>query len=95
VAVLRIVRPPMVDQETYDAVNAELGGVAAAPPEGLIMHSAGSVNGAWQVVDVWESEEHARRFDAERLTPAIEAVRGGQPPSPDTTLYELHNLVLS
>lgn len=94
-AILRIVRPPMVDKQTYDAVNAHMS-VHSTPPEGLIMHSAGEVDGAWQIVDVWESEQHAQRFDAERLGPAIAEVAGATPPlgPPPTTVYELYNLML-
>ena len=75
-AYMRIVRPQAaVDIETYDAINGELE-VETRHPVGLIMHAAGEMDGAWQIVEVWESEEYARRFDAERLEPAIEAVTG-------------------
>jgi hypothetical protein len=96
-AILRIVQPPMLTAEVYDAVNARMG-IDGEPPEGLLMHSAGVVDGTWQIVDVWESEEHARRFDSERLTPAIGGVVGSAgagppPPAPSATIYELHHLV--
>jgi hypothetical protein len=47
------------------------------------------------IVDVWESEEHARRFDDERLTPAIREVTGieNPPGEPQVTVYELHHLI--
>jgi hypothetical protein len=92
-AIIRIIRPPMVTAEVYDAVNvkAEVNG---NPPEGLLIHAAGEVDGQWQIIDVWESEEHARRFDEERLAPAIEAVVGAAPPGPPPrTVYELHNVI--
>jgi hypothetical protein len=90
-AIIRIVRPP-ITAEIYDAVN-EKAGVADNPPEGLIMHTAGEVDGQWQIVDVWESAADAERFGTERLGPALEAVMGGTPPGPPpTTVYELHNL---
>jgi hypothetical protein len=97
VAILRIVQPPMLTAEVYDAVNAEMD-VDGQPPEGLLMHSAGMVDGSWQIVDVWESEEHSGRFDAERLTPVIEQVVGSpgglSPPTPpQMTVYELRHLV--
>jgi len=100
-AILRINTPPMLTAEIYDAVNVKAG-VDRDPPEGLLMHCAGEVDGVFQVVDVWDSEEHARRFDTERLAPAIEEVvfapNPGQAPPPGTppsmTVYELHNLVL-
>jgi hypothetical protein len=84
----------MVTAEMYDAVNAKIN-IDQSPPEGLLMHSAGDLNGTWQIVDVWESEEHARRFDTERLAPAIREVTGMENPpgSPQVTVYELHHLV--
>jgi hypothetical protein len=92
-AIIRIIRPPMLTAEVYDAVNAKAG-VSENPPEGLLMHTAGEVDGQWQIVDVWESEEHARRFDEERLAPAIEAVVGSTAPGPPPrTVYELHRVI--
>jgi hypothetical protein len=92
-AIVRITRPPMVNAEMYDAVNAKAR-VDENPPEGLLIHTAGDVDGQWQIVDVWESEEHADRFGTERLGPAIEAVMGGTPPGPPpTTIYEAYRVV--
>ncbi|MCW3027784.1 MAG: hypothetical protein JWN81_995 [Solirubrobacterales bacterium] len=92
-AIIRIVRPPMLTAELYDAVN-EKAGVDESPPEGLMMHTAGEVDGQWQIVDVWESEEAADRFGTERLGPAIESVMGAAPPGPPpTTIYELHRVI--
>jgi hypothetical protein len=93
-AIIRITRPPMITAEVYDAVNAKAG-VDESPPEGLLMHSAGEVDGQWQIIDVWESEEHAQRFGDERLAPAIAEVVGQTPPGPPpTTIYEAHNVIL-
>ncbi len=93
-AIIRITRPPMVTAQMYDATQARIK-VDENPPEGLLMHSAGEADGVWQIVDVWESEEHARRFDDERLGPAIRELVGDAPRPPvDTMTYELHNLML-
>jgi hypothetical protein len=89
---MRIVRPPMVTPETYDAVNERLG-VLGSPPDGLIMHAAGELDGHWQIVEAWESEQHASRFDESRLTPAIEAVTGQPAQEPAVVGYELHQLI--
>jgi hypothetical protein len=92
-AIIRITRPPMLTAEVYEAVNARAG-VNENPPEGLLIHTAGEVDGQWQIVDAWESEEQARRFDEERLAPAIEAVVGSAPPGPPPrTVYELHRVI--
>lgn len=92
-AVVRIVQPPMITAEIYDRVNAEMN-VEDSPPEGLIVHTAGELDGVFQIVDVWESAEHAERFDRDRLAPAVAKVAGMTPPEgPPTTTYELHKLV--
>jgi hypothetical protein len=92
-AIVRIIRPQGTTREMYDAVGAKID-IDGDPPAGLIVHTAGEVDGQWQVVDVWESEEHAQRFDADRLRPAIAAVAGeGDPGRPAMTVYEAHHVV--
>jgi hypothetical protein len=59
----------------YDAVTAQMG-IANNPPEGLIFHSAGELEGRFQVFSVWETSEHADRFMRERLRPAQVALVG-------------------
>jgi hypothetical protein len=64
-----------VGAEQYDAVTGEMR-LAEEPPEGLIFHSAGELDGRFQVFNVWESREHFDRFTRERLRPAQVAVLG-------------------
>jgi hypothetical protein len=94
VAIIRLIQPAGMTRDAYDAVDIEVG-VEADPPEGLIMHCAAETDGAWQIVEVWESEEDALRFDKDRLGPAIAEITGssGPPPSAPAT-YEVHRLVL-
>src|SRR3989442_15950851 len=66
-AFIRIVQPPNVTAEVYERVNAELG-VDGDPPPGMLLHCAGEVDGRWQIVDVWESQEQARSFYDGRLS---------------------------
>ncbi len=92
-AFLRIVRPPLVTREVYDAVTRELG-LGTAHPLGLISHAAGESEGSWQIVEIWESEEYAERFDRERLVPAVERVTGSPPPGDAPAVgYTVHQLV--
>lgn len=72
---------PEGSQELYDKLRKRLGLEA---PAGGILHVAGpSPNGGWRVIEVWESEEDARRFLGERFGPALEAVGfAGQRPQP-------------
>jgi len=93
VAFIRIVQPPNVTPEVYDRVNAELD-VQGDPPPGLLLHCAGEVDGKWQIVDLWESQEQAQRFYEGRLPSALEKVIGMAPPDPPvSTAYELHTVI--
>jgi hypothetical protein len=79
----------------YDGVQAELR-LDADPPDGLIFHWAGEVDGKWAVNDVWESREAYDNFRAQRLFPAIQKVSGQDPtsgPMPAITEFAVHNYV--
>jgi hypothetical protein len=92
-AFIRIVRPPQLSQEVYDSVTSELD-LEREHPLGLISHAAGEAEGCWQIVEIWESEDYAQRFDRERLAPAVEAVTGRPPRGDAQTIgFELHGLV--
>lgn len=85
-AVAMTVDNPNGSQEIYEKVREQLG---LERPAGGIFHVAGpSPNGGWRVIEVWESEEDAKRF-AERLRPAFEKV--GAPPPPPPELWSVHN----
>jgi hypothetical protein len=79
------------DWETYEKIVAEVG-VEAAPPEGLIVHSAGPTSSGVRIIDVWESKEAHLRFAIERLAPARARVFGGEdvPPPPAQELEVQH-----
>ncbi len=86
-AVAMMIDNPHVSAEIYDTVRERIG---LERPAGGIFHAAGpSPNGGWRVIEVWESEEDAKRFVAERLLPAFEAV--GAPPPPPPELWAVHN----
>jgi hypothetical protein len=80
----------------YQAVSAKMG-VHEDPPAGLIVHTAGVVDGELQIIDVWESQEDAERFAEDRLRPAIREIAGDEAarPAPPgaATVYELSNVV--
>ena len=58
------------------------------PVEGLLVHTAGEAKGGFRVVDVWESEEAARRF-GETLDPILREV--GVEAEPE--MYPAHTFV--
>jgi hypothetical protein len=86
-AIAMMVDNPEGSQEGYDAVREKLG---LEKPAGGIFHVAGpSPDGGWRVIEVWESEEDAKRFVKERLLPAFEAVGTAPPPPPQ--FWPVHN----
>jgi len=88
VAIAMLVDNPEGSQEIYDKVRAQLGLDA---PAGGVFHAAGpGPAGGWRVLEVWESEEDARRFREERLLPAFDAV-GVPRPSVQPQIWRLHN----
>jgi hypothetical protein len=79
----------------YDGVQAAMD-LANDPPEGLLFHWAGEVDGKWTVTDVWEGREAYDRFRDARLLPAIGQVSGMEPgsgPMPTVTEFAVHNYI--
>jgi hypothetical protein len=73
VAIINTDFPEEFGAQLYDAVNGEMD-IEANPPPGLVFHWAGEVDGKFTITDVWQSRDDYDRFNAERLTPAIEKV---------------------
>jgi hypothetical protein len=87
--------PEGVGTQMYDGVTAELN-IKNDPPEGLIFHWAGEVDGKWTVTNLWERRDAYDRFRQERLLPAIQKVSGRDPdegPQPTTTEFAVHDYV--
>jgi hypothetical protein len=81
--------------QMYDGVNAAMG-IAEDPPDGLVFHWAGEVDGKWTVTDVWDSRAAYDRFQQERLLPAIQQVVGVDPsngPQPTVSEFSVHNYI--
>jgi hypothetical protein len=83
--------------DQYDAVTEKLG-LADEPPEGLIFHSAGELDGRFQVFNVWETRENFDRFVVDRLRPAQVAVMGEERvaalPDAEVAHVEIHNYLI-
>lgn len=78
--VAMLVDNPNGSQEIYEAARQKMGLDA---PAGGILHVAGpSPSGGWWVIEVFDSEEEARRFLTERLGPAFKALEAASPPPP-------------
>lgn len=79
-------------QEQYDAVHGHME-IDSSPPEGLIFHAAGPIEGGWGVIDFWESRADFDRFSQERLQPALAELgeRTFQTP-PDIKEFAVHHI---
>jgi hypothetical protein len=79
-------------QEQYDAVHDKVN-VDQDPPEGLIFHSAGPIEGGWGVIDFWESRDAFDGFMQSRLQPAVQELGDrafqGQP---DIKEFPVHHI---
>ncbi len=68
-------------EEAVEKVELETDG-----PEGMLFHVAGPMEGGWQVIDVWESEEAWHRFRDEKLK-----AHGWETKDPDSA-WPLHTV---
>lgn len=86
---------PTVTQERYEEAVRRLSGGKSRmetradwPVEGILVHIAGQGEHGFRVVDVWESEDAARRF-GDQLGPILEEV--GITDAPE--IYTTHTFV--
>jgi hypothetical protein len=79
-------------QENYDAAHAVME-IDTDPPAGMIVHSAGPIEGGWGVVDFWDSRDAFDTFVGQRLMPRLQGLGDrGFPNPPDVKQFEVHNL---
>lgn len=91
-AFARMFNNPNVTRDQYDAVREKMGISSENIPDGGIIHVAGEgPDGSWRVIEVWESEGHARAWD-EKLEPVL-SQQGIRRPPPET--WQVHNLIKS
>jgi heme-degrading monooxygenase HmoA len=72
---IAVATPPFGSIEQFDQLTSTLGG----EPEGLQARYVGSAGDQLCVVSLWESQEDADRFFAERLGPALAKILGPDP----------------
>jgi hypothetical protein len=81
------IKLPGVDQATFDRLEAAVD-PAGNPPDGLIFHASGPIDGGWGVLDFWQSRAHFDRFAQERMGPAVAA--SGAAAQPDINEFPVH-----
>jgi hypothetical protein len=76
----------------YDAAHAVME-IDSDPPAGMIVHSAGPIDGGWGVIDFWESRAAFDAFVQQRLMPRLHGLGDqGFPSPPDVKEFAVHNL---
>ena len=77
-----------VTAEQMDQLNATID-PDGNPPDGLIFHGSGPVDGGFGAIDFWESRGHFDRFAAERIGPAMATI-GATAGPPDIHEFPVH-----
>ncbi len=79
-------------EDQYRAVHSHMR-VDQNPPEGMIFHSAGPIDGGWRVIDFWESRAAFDRFLESGFGPAAQELgdRTFTRP-PDIDEFPVHNI---
>ena len=83
------IKLPAVTQELWDTAHMN---ATRTPPEGLIFHASGPINGGWGIIDFWESRE---KFDAFATgMPEAMAAAGLAPQGPpDIKEFPVHETI--
>ncbi|HWF72698.1 MAG TPA: hypothetical protein VG186_05095 [Solirubrobacteraceae bacterium] len=80
---------PGVTQEEFDKVNAIVD-PASDPPEGILFHASGPIDGGWGVIDFWESRAAFDAFQEERIQPAVASSGVEMQGPPDVKEFPVH-----
>jgi hypothetical protein len=80
--------------EQYDQVSEKI--IENGPPaDGLLCHFAGAKEGGgFMIFEVWESEDQFRRFQEERVGPAVTEVVGPDSEPSRREVFEIHNQMM-
>jgi|SRR5205085_2638147 len=90
-----------VTKQQYDQVNEIMFGQSPPSsdqvPEGLVVHSAGPVEGGWYIYDIWESRDAYQRFSDNQLEAAVRQVFGDgpMPPGIEPQFFEIESLAVA
>ena len=78
-------------QDQYDAIHSQMG-IDDNPPEGMIFHAAGPIDGGWGIIDFWESRADFDAFAA-RISEGM-AAAGVEPDGPpDVHEFPVHEMI--
>jgi hypothetical protein len=74
-AVVMTLAWPELTPELYDAARDRVRWEENVP-DGLVLHAAWFASDGFNVIDIWESEDHFTQFIANRITPVLKGELG-------------------
>ncbi|MHB8469297.1 MAG: hypothetical protein ACYDCH_06020 [Gaiellaceae bacterium] len=77
-----------ITQEQFDKVNAIID-PKANPPQGILFHASGPIEGGWGVIDFWESREQFDAFQS-RIGAAVEQAGVEMQGAPEIKEFPVH-----
>lgn len=77
-----------ITQEQFDQVNVHVD-PQSNPPDGLLFHASGPIEGGWGVIDFWESRAAFDAFESRLVQAAKDAGVEMQGP-PDIKEFPVH-----
>jgi hypothetical protein len=82
------VKLPGVTQEVFDKVNAHID-PKGNPPQGIVFHASGAIDGGWGIIDFWESRAAFDAFQG-RIQSAMAAAGVEMQGPPDVREFPVH-----
>src|SRR5690349_14976358 len=82
--------------EMYDGLHAVLGRRVGPAIDGLLVHIGRTTSTGFEVLEVWESQEHCDRANAQIVYPMMRELAGDQTPAPgqQTETFDVRGLVI-
>jgi hypothetical protein len=90
--VISIIQPAVEDHHVYDAVRHKID-LDKNHPDGLILHAVGEIDGAWRIINIWESADYAERWERDTLVPAAREILGEAASRRVVKTFGLHHLI--
>ena len=78
-----------VTQEQFDEVNKHVDPMGN-PPQGILFHASGPIDGGWGIIDFWESRQDFDAFFQTRVQAAVAAAGAEMQGPPDIKEFPVH-----
>jgi hypothetical protein len=87
------IKLPGVTQEQFERVNEHVNNATDGPPEGILFHASGPIDGGWGIIDFWESRELFDAFFGSQVQAAVAAAGVEMTGAPDVKEFPVHEFL--